>query len=170
MAVNYDLANLAPGAASGLTFRNRIINGDMRIDQRNAGASVTPAAGTSTFIVDRFSAYGTQASKFSAQQNAGSVTPPVGFSNYLGATSLSAYSSISTDLFRLFHSIEGYNISDFAWGTVSAKTVTLSFWVRSSQTGTFGGSLIYIYNNCFQYLGIQNDHYSRRNFWNVELN
>jgi hypothetical protein len=37
--------------------------------------------------------------------------------------------------------IEGYNIADLAWGTADAKSVTLSFWVRSSVTGTFGGAL-----------------------------
>ena len=83
-------------------MRNRIINGAMVIDQRNAGASVTPSSGTSTFITDRFSVYTTQSSKFTAQQNAGSVTPPAGFSNYLGITSSSAYTSISSDLFRIF--------------------------------------------------------------------
>ena len=122
-------------------MRNRIINGAMVIDQRNAGASVTPSSGTSTFITDRFSVYTTQSSKFTAQQNAGSVTPPAGFSNYLGITSSSAYTSISSDLFRIFTTIEGYNIADFAWGTASAKSITLSFWVRSSLTGTFGGCL-----------------------------
>jgi hypothetical protein len=122
-----------------LGMRNRIINGDMRIDQRNAGASVTPTDGQ--YIVDRWQGRLGQASKYSVQQNAGSVTPPVGFTNYLGATSLSAYSVISTDYFALEQPIEGFNIADLGWGTANAKTVTLSFWVRSSLTGTFGVSL-----------------------------
>lgn len=129
------------GASSASTMKNRIINGDMRIDQRNGGGSLTPASGTSTYVVDRFSVVGTQSSKFTAQQNQGSVTPPAGFTNYLGITSSSAYTSVSTDLFRIFHTIEGYNIADLAWGTSSAKAVTLSFWARSSLTGTFGGCL-----------------------------
>ena len=125
---------------SGLTgFRNRIINGDMRIDQRNAGASVTPVSGD--FSVDRWAVEISQASKFSFQQNAGSVTPPVGFINYLGVTSLSAYTVGSSELFNLYQRIEGFNASDLAWGTASAATVTLSFWVRSSLTGTFGGAI-----------------------------
>jgi hypothetical protein len=74
-------------------FRNRIINGDMRIDQRNAGASVTPT--NTQYLVDRFAATLTQSSKFTAQQNAGSVTPPTGFTNYLGITSSSAYSVLT---------------------------------------------------------------------------
>jgi len=120
---------------------NRIINGAMMIDQRNAGASVTPASGTYTYLVDRFKGYATAASKYTAQQNAGSVTPPVGFTNYLGATSSSAYSVTSSDTFFLAQVIEGFNIADLAWGTANAQTVTLSFLVRSSLTGTFGGSL-----------------------------
>lgn len=119
-------------------FRNRIINGDMRIDQRNAGASVTPS---NSYTLDRWRVYTSQASKLTAQQNAGSVTPPAGFVNYLGITSSSAYSITSTDYFFINQNIEGFNISDLAWGTANAQAVTLSFWVRSSLTGTFGGSL-----------------------------
>ena len=125
------------GVSTG--FKNRIINGAMVIDQRNNGASVTPTA--KTYIVDRFFLNPSQASKFSAQQNAGSVTPPVGYTNYLGATSLSAYSVLSTDYFIFEQIIEGFNSADLQWGTANAKTVTLSFWVRSSLTGTFGGAL-----------------------------
>ena len=125
---------------SNMGGKNRIINGDMRIDQRNAGASVTPSSGSS-YTLDRWKNYNSQASKLSFQQNAGSVTPPVGFTNYLGATSLSAYSVGSSDEFDLYQLIEGYNIADLGWGTANAKTVTLSFWVRSSLTGTFGGSV-----------------------------
>ena len=121
------------------TWRNRIINGAMVIDQRNAGASVTPSSGN--YLIDRFQVQLTQSSKFTAQQNAGSVTPPVGFSKYRGFTSSSAYSVGSGDLFDFNQRIEGNNIADLNWGTASAATVTLSFWVRSSLTGTFGGAL-----------------------------
>jgi hypothetical protein len=110
----------------------------MVIDQRNAGASVTPANGV--YTLDRWAAYLSQTSKFSIQQNAGSITPPAGFTNYLGVTSLSSYSITSTDFFVLSQRIEGFNAADLGWGTANAKTVTLSFWVRSSLTGTFGGS------------------------------
>jgi hypothetical protein len=111
----------------------------MTIDQRNAGASVTIT--TNHFTVDRWAATGSQSSKFTVQQNAGSVTPPAGFTNYLGCTSSSAYSIVSDDYFLLTQPIEGFNIADLGWGTANAKTVTLSFWVRSSLTGTFGGAL-----------------------------
>ena len=126
-------------ATSTTLLKNRIINGAMVIDQRNAGASVT--GNDNTYGVDRFKVQVSQSSKFTMQQNAGSVTPPVGFVNYLGITSSSAYSVGSTDYFFLQQRIEGYNIADLNWGSANAKTVTLSFQVRSSLTGTFGGVL-----------------------------
>lgn len=118
-------------------FRNKIINGDCRIDQRNAGASVTPATGA--YTLDRWSYYSTQASKLTVQRNAGSVTPPVGFTNYMGITSTSAFSLAASDYFIMTQAIEGFNVSDLLFGTANARTITLSFWVYSSLTGTFGG-------------------------------
>jgi hypothetical protein len=130
-------------APSSSVFRNRILNGDMRIDQRNAGASVTPANSGADYIytLDRWRVFSIANSKFSVQQNAASVTPPVGFSNYLGVTSLAATTVGSTDVYVLGQRIEGFNFADMAWGTANAATITLSFWVRSSLTGTFGGAL-----------------------------
>jgi hypothetical protein len=128
-------------SASSMGFKNRIINGAMVIDQRNAGASTTNLAASVTYSLDRWLTYGTSASKFSIQQNAGSVTPPVGFINYLGITSLAATTPAATDEYVLQQRIEGLNVSDLAWGTANAKTITLSFQVYSSLTGTFGGSL-----------------------------
>jgi hypothetical protein len=119
--------------------RNRIINGAMVIDQRNSSASITPT--NSSYGLDRWGFGITQASKFTAQQNAGSVTTPAGFTNYLGITSSSAYSITSGDIFYVRQPIEGYNVADLDFGTANAQTVTLSFWVRSSLTGTFGGAL-----------------------------
>jgi hypothetical protein len=111
----------------------------MVIDQRNAGASVTPT--TNVYTLDRWAFYISQSSKFTTQQNAAAVTPPTGFTNYLGVTSSSTYSVVAGDYFLLSQAIEGYNVADLAWGTANAKTITLSFWVRSSLTGTFGGSI-----------------------------
>ena len=133
-------SNLGAGNAS--IMKNRIINGAMVIDQRNAGASVTATVTNArTYTLDRWGYYTTQASKFTIQQNAGSVTPPAGFKNYLGITSSSAYTPVSSDIILLQQAIEGYNIADLGFGTANAKTVTVSFWVYSSLTGTFAGSL-----------------------------
>lgn len=126
-------------------LRNRIINGAMMIDQRNAGASVTPTGGQ--YTLDRWTFDLSQSSKLTTQQNAGGVTPPTGFINYLGVTSSSAYSIVAGDYFAVKQMIEGLNVADLAWGTASASTVTLSFWVRSSLTGTFGGCVSNSANN-----------------------
>ena len=139
MALTQVQAGMMDSTAQYYSFKNRIINGAMVIDQRNAGASVTPTNGQ--YLVDRWFAGLTQASKYSVQQNAGSVTPPAGFINYLGVTSLSAYSIAAGDIFFIDQRIEGLNCADLAWGTANAATITLSFWVRSSLTGTFGGAL-----------------------------
>jgi ribosome biogenesis protein Tsr3 len=128
--------SLQTAAASPFGLKNRLINADMRIDQRNAGASVTPTA--SAYVLDRYRATMSQASKYSVQQ---SSTAPSGFVNSLLVTSASAYSLSSTDAFTVEQYVEGLNIADLGWGTASAQTVTLSFWVRSSLTGTFGGAL-----------------------------
>jgi hypothetical protein len=132
--------NIAQSGSNNQTMRNRIINGAMTIDQRNAGASVTPS--DNQYTLDRWVAYLSVASKFSVQQNAGSVTPPTGFTNYLGVTSLSSYTVGSNEYFVIAQRIEGFNTADLAWGTANAQPVTLSFWVRSSLTGTFGGTLM----------------------------
>jgi hypothetical protein len=118
-------------------FRNRIINGAMVIDQRNAGASVTQTT-TDLYPVDRFRIIGSVTSKFTGQK---STTAPAGFVNSLLITSSSAYAVGASERFIVGQNIEGFNTSDLAWGTANAKTVTLSFQVYSSLTGTFGGAL-----------------------------
>jgi len=135
-----DLTTQTTAAGSGAGFKNRIINGDMRIDQRNAGASITQTT-ANDFVVDRWNVTGSVASKFTAQRNAGSVTPPSGYTNYLGITSLSSFSVSAGDYFRIMQPIEGFNVSDFSFGTASALPITLSFWVRASITGTYGGAI-----------------------------
>jgi len=129
--------NIAQSGSNNVTFRNRIINGAMVIDQRNAGA----AWGTSIngYTVDRWQCVQSVTGKLNGGQNYNSITPPTGFSNYIGVQSQSAYSVGATDYYNIFQPIEGFNTYDLAWGTASAATVTLSFWVRSSLTGTFGG-------------------------------
>ena len=146
--VTFPDSSLQTAAASPYVLKNRIINGAMQIDQRNAGASVTIGASTATYTLDRWRAYATQASKMSFQQ---STDAPTEFVNSLKVTSLSAYSVLSSDLFNVTQPIEGYNIADFGWGTANAKTVTLSFWVKSSLTGTFSGAFNGQNNRCYAF-------------------
>jgi hypothetical protein len=135
------LSTIDTSSISGLGygFKNRIINGAMVIDQRNAGASVTSA--DSAYSLDRWKMAASPAAKYTVQQNAGSVTPPVGFVNYLGVTSSSSYSIGASEYQGIQQRIEGFNVADLGWGTANAAPITISFWVRSSLTGTFGGSL-----------------------------
>jgi hypothetical protein len=126
---------MTPTADSLQGFRNRIINGDFRIDQRNAGASVA-ITGADTFQLDRWTAaiQSSGTGRFSVQQ---STTVPTGFRNSLAITVTTADASPSASFaYHVNQPIEGFNTSDLGFGTASASTVTLSFWVRSSVTGT----------------------------------
>jgi hypothetical protein len=124
----------------GMQFRNRIINGDMRIDQRNAGASVTINASAATYTLDRWAAFGQATDGVYTVQR--SSTAPSGFTNSLLVTTTTADASIgASQFYTLLQRIEGFNVADLGWGTADAKTITISFWTRSSLTGTFGGSL-----------------------------
>jgi hypothetical protein len=117
-------------------FKNRIINGAMMIDQRNAGASL--ALTGALYCLDRWQTQAAASSKLTAQQ---SSTAPAGFVNSLLFTVVGTASLGSTDTYRLIQKIEGVNVADLGWGTANAQTITISFWVRSSVTGTFGASI-----------------------------
>jgi hypothetical protein len=136
--IGTSVANTSLGAGNASIMKNRIINGAMVIDQRNAGASSTAQ---NSYTVDRWKYVAAQASKGTWGQNLNAITPPAGFTNYLGFQSSSAYSVASGDYFALQQVVEGYNIADLGWGTANAKAITISAWVYSSLTGTFGGAL-----------------------------
>jgi hypothetical protein len=125
-------------AATGFGFKNRIINGAMVVSQRN-GTSTVSAPTDGQFVLDRFNNFTNGGGVYSVGQ---STTAPAGFGNSMLYTVTTADASIaSTDYYLFVQPIEGYNCSDLAYGTASAKTVTVSFWVRSSVTGTFGFGL-----------------------------
>ena len=134
--------NSVQATAPRVGMVNRIINGDMRIDQRNGGASTSVQTSSDYVTCDRWHVAASQNSKFTIGQNLGAVTSAVGFSNYLGASSSSAFSVAASDYFLIGHKIEGFNSADLLWGTANAQSVTLSFKVYSSLTGTFGGSVL----------------------------
>jgi len=136
-----DEAGLASGAQF-IGFKNRIINGAMVIDQRNAGTSNTVNSNSGTqFGADRFLVQGTSSEGvFTSQQL--SATPPTGFKNYVRIqTTTASASPASGSLYAMSQIIEGFNIADLGFGAAGASTVTFSFWIRSSLTGTFSGSL-----------------------------
>lgn len=127
--------NLASAAGTGFAFRNRIINGDMRIDQRNNGGALTAASGGGYyFATDRFITYNLTGTSFTTQRVA---EAPAGFTFSNKLTFPSAISLTTTGECTFQQAVEGFNVADFGWGTASAQTVTISFWVRASFTGTF---------------------------------
>jgi len=135
-------AALAQQASTGVSqgFKNRVINGAMVISQYNGTSSVSIDNTKNQYYIDRWAIQNnTGSAVFSYQQV---TTAPTGFNNSLKITVTTADGSLSsTAKARIYQPIEGYNIADLGWGTANAKTVTLSFWVQSSVTGTFGGAL-----------------------------
>jgi hypothetical protein len=122
-----------------MMFRNRIINGDMRIDQRNGGGSVSNT-GSTVFALDRWKTLGTSSDGvYSIQQ---STDAPTNFYNSMLFTVVTTDSSLSNSNRYTFNtSLEGYSIDDFNFGTANAVSITISFWVKSSITGAFSGSV-----------------------------
>jgi hypothetical protein len=123
----------------GFAMRNRIINGDMRIDQRNAGAAINNAP-DGTWAVDRWVRYQNVGAS-NVGRNLNGITPPAGFTNYLGIQISTAGTATSGQYTNFQHYIEGFNSADLAWGTANAQAATISFWVHSSLTGTQGFAL-----------------------------
>jgi hypothetical protein len=117
-------------------LRNRIINGDMRIDQRNGGSVVfsAPAA----YYVDRWQLSSTTVKFNAGQSNSGY---PTGFNSSFFVQNITGFTPAATDQYRISQAIEGFNVADLGWGTASAQTVTLSFWAYSSVAGVYAVSL-----------------------------
>ena len=136
----------ANAVTPSVNMKNRVINGEMDISQSAAGATITPVTSTAiatNYPVDRFFIAVSQNSKLTtAQANADGLALAAGFNKCLNVTVTSAYTVGADEVFVLQQRIEGFNVADLVFGTASAKTVTLSFWVKSSLTGTFGGALL----------------------------
>ena len=139
--VNGSMNASTVSCTTGLMFRNRIINGDFKLDQRNGGASFTVSAGAGkTYTLDRWWGWCQVGSKFSVQRST-DVPTGKGFTNSVLVTSLSAYVAPVGGYYGFGQYIEGYNIADMGFGTASATKVTISFWARSSIAGTFSMAL-----------------------------
>jgi len=131
-------SDLSSFNADSVSFKNRIFNGGMVIDQRNSGVSLTITT-AEEYTTDRWQFAPSVSSKLTAQQ---STTAPTGFNNSLLLTSSAATTVAAGDYYFLGQKIEGFNFADCGWGTANAATVTLSFWCRSSIIGTYGGALV----------------------------
>ena len=136
---------------AGLGHRNTVINGHMRIAQRGTAAVST----NDSFPVDRWKVSAATTGAWTSQQiPTATTTTPAGFDYSLNFTKTTGGTAAAGDYNYLVQYIEGNNCSHFDWGTANAKTLMLSFWVRSGQVGTFGGSLrnsAANYAYCFTY-------------------
>jgi hypothetical protein len=130
-------SSLNGGPLSG--HRNRIINGEFRIDQRNGGAGTTPVSGT--YACDRWAYAGSQASKFTVQAAQANGPASLGFLACLTSVVAAAVALAAADFFYVYQPIEGTNLEDLCWGTAAAKPVTVSFLVYTSIAGTHSGSI-----------------------------
>jgi len=126
---------------SSFGFKNRIINGAMVIDQRNAGASVT-TNNNIAYGLDRWSFRGTYTTARTFSYVKDTTVYPTGFSSSLKITVGTSGAPATGDAFLFKQPIEGFNLSDLDYGLATAKTLTLSFWVRSSVTGTYGLEIV----------------------------
>jgi hypothetical protein len=134
--------DLEPTTINGITFptagalshRNMIMNGDMRLDQRNGGSSTTPTA-DQTYVFDRFMIRNASGSgRYSVEQSGAS---PNNISPSMLLTVTTTDTPAAGEFYAIEQRVEGYVLSPSAIGSSDAKALTLSFWVRSSLTGTY---------------------------------
>ena len=128
-------AELASYASSFPSFRNRIINGDMRIDQRNAGSAVTPSS--TTYTLDRYRLFMDVGSKLTVQRV---QDAPAGFTYSTRISVANSYTPNTNEQFFFGTAYEADNVGDLGFGTATSKTTTLSFWIKSSVIGTYSFS------------------------------
>jgi hypothetical protein len=141
--IQSSVANTSLGAGNASIMKNRIINGAMVLNQRGASGTIT----SGNYLVDRFKFFQDTTATLTYTQ---STDAPAGFVNSSLITVTSGGTVTTSQGNSFLQYIEGYNIADLNWGTANAKTVTLSFWVKCSVTGTFGGSITN-YNNSRSY-------------------
>ena len=129
-----------------LSHRNLIINGGMQIAQRQTSLSLSGGGLNGYWTCDRYGVSHNNVDNLVLTQEKSTVSPD-GFSSSLKHTVTTAESAIAADeYFRIYQSLEGQDLQQLAYGSSGAKSFTLSFWVRSSVTGTYGVT-------CYQYDG-----------------
>jgi hypothetical protein len=154
-------------SANPMMFRNRLINGDMRINQRGATSlSITQSAAAVQYLFDRWGAITNQVTGYftaSVQTLTTSDTPyQYGFRNSMRVTATTG-AALPNYIYPFYQGIEGNNITDLNWGSSYGAPVTVSFWFRSNMaagsTGSFSvrnslaGSVWTLYNTTFTVVG-----------------
>jgi len=153
-SITFEDGSIVSSGSQG--FKNKIINGAMMIDQRNSGAALTYSASEAVYNVDRWQAGAIGGGTFTTRQmdsantsasNYEASSAPTGFTNSLKITVGTADTSLaSTDRYSIYQYIEGNNVADLDFGIATAKTVTVSFWTKSSLVGTYG---VYLMNGSY---------------------
>jgi len=129
ITVNNTDGTCTANITNNLSNRNKIINGAMTVSQR--GTSFT----SDGYTLDRFERQENTDGAYTVTQ---STTSPDGFSNSLKVDVTTADTSISASQYaNLKYKIEAQDLQDLAFGTSAAKTVVLSFYVRSNKTGNY---------------------------------
>jgi hypothetical protein len=124
-----------------IRYRNRVINGDVSVDQRHSGAA-TPVTGTMvTYACDRWAYTGQGVGTIKQAVNTASDLAATGKLNCLGWQTTTAHVVAAADTTQFYQGIEGCNFNDAQWGTANAQPVVLEFWVYSTLIGTFAGAL-----------------------------
>ena len=143
-------------------MRNRIINGAMMISQRGTSFSGLTDGNNGAYSLDRWTWSETGTSTGVQTLSQDTTSPPTGFINSLKVLTTTAHAVGSGNGYNISQWIEGLNVADLGWGTASAATVTVSFWVKSSLTGTFAGGLV---NAAFDTSYVFNYTISAANTW-----
>jgi hypothetical protein len=155
-----ELAELGGSYGTGgfVGMKNRIINGAMVIDQR--GTATTPVTvGALSYTLDRFFGVKTSGATVTVQQ---SSTAPTGLSKSLLATCSTGAAPAAGNQVIVSQRVEGFNTADLSFGTASASTITISFWVRSSVTGTY---CVYLGNETYNRSYVSTYTISSANTW-----
>ena len=120
-------------------FRNRLINGDFYIDQRNSGSATTPTGTINVIDRWKWNMNAGETGRVQLGKNLSGFIPPTGFQSYLGLKTTTTAAVGAADYYFLSQLIEGINTLDIMWGSTTARPLTLSFWVQSTLSGTYGG-------------------------------
>jgi len=143
--------NIATDATVGLGTKNLIINGDMRIAQRGTSATGLGNGDNGYHTIDRWQFFesGAFTGEFTMSQDT-DVPSGKGFSHSLKFDCTTADTTLaSNDSIRIYHKLEGQNLQHLKYGTSSAETLTLSFWVKSNKTGSYT-AFMYEFDNAYQ--------------------
>jgi hypothetical protein len=133
------------GSQTALSNRNLIINGAMQVNQRG---NKTNTSGSSVYFVDRWNLFENTGALAANLQQSTVVPSGQGFGNSLLIDCTTADSSVAASHVSVLRQIiEGQNLQSLAYGTSDAKSLTVSFWVRSTKTGTYA---LEIYHNATQ--------------------